>query len=255
MANEQVMARLTNQIRQRLGFAPMAPEQGLELFDAARQLSEPLLAPVHFDSAALRARAQGGSLAPILRDLVRVPAGKEEQRGSLGALLADKPQAEHQGIVLDLVRSNAAAVLGHASAHDVEPTRAFQEMGLDSLGAIELRNRLSAATGVDLEATVVFDYPSSAALSGYLLSEALAGEGPEMASESAEAEIREALASIPLSRLRRSGLFDSLLRLAQDGDVEIEPDEGDAIDSMGVEDLLRKSAEGLSAAPQGEDGS
>ena len=146
MANEELMERLSNQIRQRLGFSQMSAEQGLELFDAARELGEPLLAPVHFDTAALRARAQSGALAPIMRGLIRVPARREAQRGSLGALLATMPAAEHQAHVLDLVRSHTAAVLGHASAADVEPARAFQEMGLDSLGAVELRNRLSGAT-------------------------------------------------------------------------------------------------------------
>ena len=83
-----------------------------------------------------------------MRGLVRVPAGAEAQRGSLGRLLAETPEAERRGFVLDLVRSNAAAVLGHASPAEVEPDRAFQEMGLDSLGAIELRNRLNGATGL-----------------------------------------------------------------------------------------------------------
>ncbi len=173
--NEEVMERLANQIRQRLGFARMTPEQGLELFDAARELSDAVLAPVRFDPAALRARAEGGTLAPILSTLTRASARQEEKRGTLGALLAEIPEAERSAVVLDLVRSNAAAVLGHSSPEEVGPRRAFQEMGLDSLGALELRNRLNAATGLDIGATVVFDYPSSAALSEYLLAEAIAG--------------------------------------------------------------------------------
>jgi malonyl CoA-acyl carrier protein transacylase len=250
---EELIARFANQVRQRLGFAPMSTGQGLELFDAARGRGEALLAPVNFDAAALRARAEAGTLAPILRGLVRVRAGREAQRGSLVRLLAQTPDAERQSVVLDLVRSNTAAVLGHASAQEVEPARAFQEMGFDSLAAVELRNRLNAATGLDLGATAVFDYPSSAALAGHLLAEVVADDDGRMASESKEAEIREALASIPLSRLRRSGLIDSLLRLADGGeDGEVEPDESDLIDSMGVEDLIRKSAEGLSADSQGE---
>ncbi|HEX6687221.1 MAG TPA: SDR family NAD(P)-dependent oxidoreductase, partial [Solirubrobacterales bacterium] len=173
--NAEAMERLKNQIRGRLGFARMTPEQGLELFDAARELPEAVLAPVRFDAAALRARAEGGTLAPILAGLTPATARREETRGSLGALLAETPEAERSGVVLELVRSNAAAVLGHASAAEVEPERAFRELGLDSLGAVELRNRLGAATGLDVGATVVFDYPSSAALAEYLLAEAIAG--------------------------------------------------------------------------------
>ena len=161
--------RMANQIRQRLGFAPMAPEQGLDLFDAAQALGEPLLAPVRFDAAALRDRAQAGALAPILRGLVRVPAQREAQRGSLGRLLAETPAAERQGVVLDLVRSHTAAVLGHASPREVEPKRAFRDMGLDSLGAVELRNRLGSATDLDLGAAVVFDHPSPVALAEHML--------------------------------------------------------------------------------------
>jgi malonyl CoA-acyl carrier protein transacylase len=253
LANEEAMARIANQIRSRLGFARMDTEQGLELFDAARELGEPLLAPVHFDRASLSARAEAGGLAPILAGLIRVPVRSDAERDSLAERLAELPEAEHETAVLDLVRSNVAMVLGHASVAEVEPARAFQEMGFDSLAAVELRNRLNAVTGLDLGATAVFDYPSSTALAGHLLAKLNADGGSAMASESKEAEIREAIASIPLTRLRRSGLIDSLLRLAEDDvDAEAEPDESDLIDSMGVEDLIRKSAEGLSAESEEE---
>ncbi|MGC1853745.1 MAG: SDR family NAD(P)-dependent oxidoreductase, partial [Solirubrobacterales bacterium] len=173
-SDEAVLARLANQVRGRLGFARMSTERGIELFDAAHRLAEPVVAPVYFDAPALRARARGGTLAPILRHLVRVPVSQETQRGSLARLLAEIPPPEHPGLVLDLVRSHAAAVLGHASAQEVDPGRAFQEMGLDSLGAVELRNRLNGATGLDVGATAVFDYPSSTSLAEHLLAEATA---------------------------------------------------------------------------------
>jgi acyl transferase domain-containing protein/short-subunit dehydrogenase/acyl carrier protein len=174
----------------RLGFSLMPAERGLELFDAARALADPLLAPVVFDHAALRAQAKAGSLAPILRGIVRAPARREREQGSLVKRLAGVPESERETVVLELVRDQVATVLGHASAAEVEPDRAFQELGFDSLAAVELRNSLAAATGMRLPPTLVFDYPSAAALAGHLLAEVETdGAGPAQA----DATVREAL--------------------------------------------------------------
>jgi hypothetical protein len=99
---------------------------------------------------------------------------------------------------------------------------------------------------------MAFDYPNAAALAGHLLGEAsVGGTAGQVGQTSKEAEIREALASIPLARLRRAGLIDPLLRLtgADDGEAaDSEPEQADLVASAGVEELIRMTADGSSAA-------
>ncbi|MCD9593150.1 type I polyketide synthase [Streptomyces sp. 8ZJF_21] len=159
----------------RSGMPPLSSEQGLALFDAA--LATDLAAPVmvRVDHDALRRQE---TLPPVLRGLVRAPARRAATGAGAGASLGDRlaamPEAERQRYALDLVRGAAAMVLGHASPDLVEAGKAFRELGFDSLTAVELRNRLTKATGLKLSATLVFDYPTPTVLAGHLLAE-LAG--------------------------------------------------------------------------------
>ncbi|RDG38101.1 type I polyketide synthase, partial [Streptomyces corynorhini] len=105
------------------------------------------------------------------------PAAADGDENDLMATVAALGEADRRRALLDLVRGHIAYVLNHPSPDDVEPARAFRELGFDSLTAVELRNTLGEATGMPLSATLVYDYPTPAALADHL-AEQLAPAGP-----------------------------------------------------------------------------
>ncbi|MFJ1709868.1 phosphopantetheine-binding protein, partial [Kitasatospora sp. NPDC088346] len=138
-----------------------------------------VLVPIRLDLAGLRAQAaSGGPVPPVLRGLVRVTArraagsaGTGDGGPSLAQRLLGVPEEEREAVLLDLVCSEVAGVLGYPGASSVDAGRAFKDLGFDSLTAVELRNRLNAVTGLRLPATLVFDYPTPAALVDLLRAE------------------------------------------------------------------------------------
>ncbi|MFD5558278.1 SDR family NAD(P)-dependent oxidoreductase, partial [Streptomyces sp. NPDC127068] len=172
---EAELARL-----ERMGMSALTAETGPALFDEALEADAAVVAPVLLETAALRAQAKAGMLPPLLRGLVKIPAQVvDTSAGGLVQRLAGVPEAEREQIVLELVQTQVAAVLAHSSASSIEPERAFKDLGFDSLSAVELRNRLTQATGVRLPATLVFDHPTPAAVADLLLSEIGGGEPAE----------------------------------------------------------------------------
>jgi acyl carrier protein len=151
------------------GVQALTDERGLAFFDAALASGRAQALAVLLNAAALRAGAQAGALPPILSGLIRTPKRRSQATGSLANKLASLPEAEHESYVIDLVKAEVAAVLGHASTQQIDRDKAFREMGFDSLAAVELRNRLNTQTGLGLGAATVFDYPTPAALAGHLL--------------------------------------------------------------------------------------
>ncbi len=127
------------------------------------------------------------------------------------------------------MREQVASVLGHTSAASIEADRAFRELGFSSLTAVELRNNLNTTTGLRLPATLVFDYPTPLLLVDLLRTELLG--------DTAETEVRQALAGLSLDRLREAGLLDALLRLVN-GEAEPAAADGESIDDMDVDNLV-----------------
>nr|WP_326672667.1 SDR family NAD(P)-dependent oxidoreductase [Streptomyces canus] len=184
------------------GILPIGVDEGLALFDAGLGLATS--APVRLDLTALRGLPV---LPSALRGLVRTPARRAAAGGtSLAQKLAGLAEPERRKALLDLVCGHVADVLGHAGSDVVAVERGFLELGFDSLTAVELRNRLMAATDLRLPATVIFDYPTPAALAGRLY-ELLSPE------DDPDAVVRRTLAEIPLERLRSAGLLEALLQL------------------------------------------
>ncbi|WNV84059.1 type I polyketide synthase [Umezawaea sp. Da 62-37] len=156
----------------RAGVAPLTPAQGLELFDTALGHDLATLVPINLDLAVLRSQAAAGTLAPLLRGLVKVPVRRAAEAAvaevPLSARLAGLSGVDRDRAILDLVRQHAATVLGYESYTAVEAGRGFLELGFDSLTAVEFRNQITAATGLRLPATLIFDYPSPTALAQHL---------------------------------------------------------------------------------------
>ncbi|WP_159047049.1 SDR family NAD(P)-dependent oxidoreductase, partial [Streptomyces pactum] len=201
------------------GLPPLAVEQGLGLFDIARGSDESFLFLVGLAPGAMRGAAPE-DLPPLFRGLVknaRRTAAATDAAGAsaaLGAKLAGLGADERVRHLTDLVREQAARVLGHATPKAVDVTQEFRELGLDSLTALELRNHLSTATGLRLPATLVFDYPTPTALAEHFVTELVGDdEAPQGPSLLTELDRLEALlAAGDPDEITRAGLA---LRLSQ----------------------------------------
>ncbi|KJK33798.1 hypothetical protein UK15_38575, partial [Streptomyces variegatus] len=163
----------------RRGMAPLTAAEGMALFDlAGAGGDDPVLAPMHLDPARLPA---DGEPPHLLRALLPRPARPTSARAAQadGTLpeavrrLAGLSPAERTRALEDVVHSHVAAVLGHVSPATIEPDQAFKDLGFDSLTAVELRNRLSTATGLRLPPTLAFDHPSPRSLARHLDTELL----------------------------------------------------------------------------------
>ncbi|MGC9544888.1 beta-ketoacyl reductase, partial [Streptomyces sp. UG1] len=241
----------TDQARiNRGGLLPMSAPLALELLSATlRSHTDPLVVPVRLNLPALRAHAGSGMLPPLLRGIVRAPSPRAAARSEDGVSLVRRLRvlspAEQERALLDLVRGQIASVLGHADSEAVAADRGFLDMGLDSLNAVELRNRLKASTELSLPSTVVFDHPTPIALARHLQRELVPQDEDEAAGwgGNGEAEIRKAIASVPLARFQEAGLLDLLLTLA--GVKEAPPltaqgaGHGSAIEDADADELVR----------------
>jgi NADPH:quinone reductase-like Zn-dependent oxidoreductase/NADP-dependent 3-hydroxy acid dehydrogenase YdfG/acyl carrier protein len=155
----------------RVGLTPLSTPRALQLFDDAMLADRPVLVAARLDAAGLRA---AGVVPPLLRDLVARPGRRRvadtDSAASMSGLAARlqglSPEQRHS-LLVELVCTNAATVLGRSSA-DIDADVAFQDLGFDSLTAVELRNRLKTATGLTLSPALIFDYATPTALAEHV---------------------------------------------------------------------------------------
>ncbi|MGW5724147.1 type I polyketide synthase [Amycolatopsis sp. NPDC003865] len=190
------------------GIPFMAPEPALLGLGQVLDHDEPFLAVADIDwerfvpvFTAARPRPLLSEVPEVAAVLAAASEVTEEQTGAAGALrakLSALSEADQDRELLAMVRKHAAAVLGYAGPEDVDAARAFRELGFDSLTAIELRNRLTAATGLKLSATLVFDYPNATTLARHVRAEVLgAPAAPAVAASAVAAD--EPLAIVGMS--------------------------------------------------------
>ncbi len=179
---ERDRARMTQ-----AGLAPLTTEQALGFLDTALQADRAVVVAARLDRAALA--GAGAALPALFSQLAAGPTRRRidaadtavSMSGLVSRLHALTPERRQRELT-DLVISNAAAVLGRSSSVDINAHKAFQDLGFDSLTAVELRNRLKTATGLTLSPTLIFDYPTPATLAEHLDSRLVTASGSDQQS-------------------------------------------------------------------------
>ncbi len=174
----------------RHGVRLMDPELATAALQQALDHDDAVVAISDIDWEVFGAGLVAGRPRPVFDDLADVQAllararattetgtAADSAEAGIAEQIAALPADERRKACLDLVRAHIAHVLNHPSPDDVEPGQAFRELGFDSLTAVELRNQLSATTGKRLPATLVFDYPTPAALADHLDAELAPRDG------------------------------------------------------------------------------
>ncbi|WP_407075541.1 SDR family NAD(P)-dependent oxidoreductase [Saccharopolyspora gloriosae] len=222
----------------RSGMPPLELEEGLALFDAATSGADPVPLPVRLDLAGLRAQ---GQVPALLRGLIRTPVRRGAARSAaadgLAARLGGLSGEERREALLELVRGRIAVVLGHSGASSVPATRQFQDLGFDSLTAVELRNGLNADTGLRLPATLVFDHPTPTALAEYLHEELFGGQADSTVAAPKKSDVDDPIVIVGMACRYPGGVSspEDLWRLVAeggDGITEFPADRGWDLDRL-----------------------
>ncbi|WP_246791519.1 type I polyketide synthase [Bradyrhizobium commune] len=200
----------------RQGVQALSLELGLKLLDAAQAQPEAMLVPIHLDVGAMQ-RQFGEEVPALYRGLVRTGLRRasvassgdtNSLRSRLASLAGD---AERLAALVELAQEEIAAVLALPGAASVPADQPLKELGLDSLMAVELRNRLSGRVGTKLPATIAFDYPTARTMARLLLEKLELDNVKSGPSVWGDEQIRRKLREISIEALRESGLLERLM--------------------------------------------
>ncbi|MFI1677842.1 type I polyketide synthase [Streptomyces sp. NPDC020607] len=156
----------------RFGLLPIGPDLCVKALHQALDAGDATLTVANFDWAKFTPTFTAQRPSPFLDDLPENQR-EAEQGGSAAETsafreeLAKTPAAQRHGFLVQHVRTHAAATLGR-TVEDIPAAKPFQELGFDSLTAVQLRNQLNTTTGLSLPATVIFDHPTSESLASHL---------------------------------------------------------------------------------------
>ncbi|MEU8878316.1 SDR family NAD(P)-dependent oxidoreductase, partial [Streptomyces javensis] len=244
---------------ERFGLPAMEPE--LAVTAMARVVNQSDTCPVitDIDWPRFTAGVDGTRLGLLFGDIAEVRMARQTaeatldgraagpDRSTLASTLAELPAAEREPVLLDLVRTQTAAVLGYATHEGIDGERGFFDMGLDSLTAVELRNRINAATGLRLRPTALFDYGSPSALARHLKGELVEDEAAPEKSLPAEIDrLESVLTAMPQDDITRTKaivrLQSVLAKLSEPvggGGIAVRDDNADDdLESASVDELF-----------------
>nr|WP_276469494.1 type I polyketide synthase [Micromonospora tulbaghiae] len=186
---------------------------------------------------------------PEVAEILR-PAAPESDAAS--SALAGLSAAERRTELLQLIREEAARVLGHESGEAIGTDRAFRDLGFDSLTAVEFRDRLGRRIEMPLPGTLVFDHPTAVRLAEHL-DGLIAGSAPETPAGPDLAASDEPIAIVGMACRFPAGVRspEELWQLVMDGTDAVMPfptDRGWDLDLLGDPDPQRP---GTSRAREG----
>ncbi|MFI0822778.1 SDR family NAD(P)-dependent oxidoreductase [Streptomyces sp. NPDC021098] len=219
----------------RSGIGAMSGERALGLLDAAVRHGAPHLVAIDLDVRALAGQPALTLPAPLRALTGGGPARRTAATGRAptdwSGHLAALPRDEQHRVLLNLVLTHAAAALGHSDPGRIPAERGFLDLGFDSLTAIELRNRLTAVTGLRLATTLIFDQPNPAALAAHLRTELAPGDVDPLTPVLGELERLEGTV---LTVARDEAVWDALRKRLRSTLAKLDTLHGDAAEDAEV---------------------